>query len=539
VGATQATTGSGTDGSSGGAGKGRILVLAAMIFAVSMTFIDMTIVSIAIPELQQDLHLSSTGVQWVVNAYLLSLAALFAFGGRVGDVLGHKRMVLLGVVIFATASALNGLTPTGGAAEAWIITFRAVQGLGAALMFPAALAIVVSTFPFAERGRAMAVFFAVAGGLTAVGPLLGGVLSEWTWRSIFWVNIPVAIIAVVLTLMSKPIDTYQRARIDVVGLVLITAGMALAILGLQQASDWGWENPLTWACIVVGLALLVVFFVVERRIEVPLINVAIFKVRAFFVENAVLFVTMIVFIPIFFFASMYAQIALGMSASNAGLYLLTFFAGFAPAAQIGGRILDQRGAKPAVVLGAVVSAVGFYLWATKATDLDGGLGAQWWTIVLAGAGMGLLVGPSNTDAINRASGSSYGEATGVTQTVRNFGSALGMAVLGSVLIAANRSNIESTLGGFGVDKSSADQIAQSLSQSGGGSSSSFGGGQIPAADQQKVFEAVQGDFAQSIQLILYCMAGVMAVAAVIALVGLQRGKQEAPVEDPTGSPAPA
>ena len=526
----------GTGSSTGAAGKGKFLVLAAMIFAVSMTFIDMTIVSIAVPELQQDLHLSSTGVQWVVNAYLLSLAALFAFGGRVGDVVGHKKMVLLGVVVFATASTLCGLTPTGGAAEPWIITFRAVQGLGAALMFPAALAIVVASFPFAERGRAMAVFFAVAGGLTAVGPLLGGVLSEWTWRSIFWVNIPVAIIAVVLTLMSKPVDTHVRAKIDLVGLVLITGGMGLAILGLQQSSDWGWTNPLTWGCIIVGLALLVAFFLFERATPVPLIDVAIFKIRAFFVENLVLFTSMIVFIPIFFFASMYAQIALGMSASNAGLYLLTFFAGFAPAAQIGGRMLDERGAKPAVVIGAAVSAVGFFLWAGKATDIDGGLGAQWWTIVIAGAGLGMLVGPSNTDAINRASDSSYGEATGVTQTVRNFGSALGMAVLGSVLIAANRSNIESTLGGFGIDKGTADQVAQSLSQSSGGSSEGFGS-QVPADQQQKLFEAVQGDFAQSIQLILHCMAGVMAVAAVIALIGLQRGKQAAPVEDPSATPA--
>jgi fucose permease len=253
------------------------------------------------------------------------------------------------------------------------------------------------------------------------------------------------------------------------------------------------------------------------------------------VENLVLFVAMIVFIPIFFFASMYAQIALGMSASDAGLYLLTFFAGFAPAAQVGGRMLDERGAKPAVVIGAAVSAVGFFLWAGKATDIDGGLGAQWWAIVLAGAGMGMLVGPSNTDAINRASDSSYGEATGVTQTVRNFGSALGMAVLGSILIAANRSNIESTLGGFGIDVGTADQVAHSLSQSGGGDSAGFS--QVPADQQQKLFEAVQGDFAQSIQLILQCMAGVMAVAAVIALVGLQKGRQASPAEGSDDSSA--
>lgn len=523
------TVGSGTapasDAPAGGEGsRGKYLVLAAMIFAVSMTFIDMTIVSIAIPEIQQELALSQTGVQWVVNAYLLSLAALFAFGGRLGDIVGHKKLVLLGTVVFAAASALNGLTPSGGAAEAWLITFRAVQGLGAALMFPAALAIVVQSFPFAERGRAMAVFFGVAGGLTALGPMLGGYLSEWTWRSIFWVNIPVAIVAVVLTLRAKPVDEYHAAKLDLVGLALIAGGMGLSVLGLQQSSAWGWSSPATWGTIAVGLVLLVVFGWYELRATSPLVRVRIFRVRAFLVENVVLFVMMIVFVPLFFFASTYSQISLGYTASNAGLYLLVFFAGFAPAAQIGGRILDRRGAKPAVVIGNALGAAGFALWANKVTDLSGGLGAQWPFIVLAGIGVGIALGPANTDAIDRAPNTSYGEATGVTQTVRNYGSALGMAVLGSVLINVNTSSIESSLVGFGLPKSTADSVAQSLSQSGGGSAAAMKGS-VPAAQAQQVLAAVQLDFAEAIQVIFFAMAGVLAVAALVALVGLRAGKQ--------------
>src|SRR6202044_199002 len=167
------------------AGQNRNLVLAAMIFAVAMTFIDQTIVSIAVPNIQRELGLSSTGVQWMVNGYLLSLAALFALGGRLSDIFGHRRMCVVGVIIFAVASALCGLTPKGGAAEAWIVTFRVVQGAGGALMFPAALAIVVRTFPFQDRGKALAIFFGIAGGLTAIGPILGGYLTQWTWRGLF------------------------------------------------------------------------------------------------------------------------------------------------------------------------------------------------------------------------------------------------------------------------------------------------------------------------------------------------------------------
>ena len=162
------------------------------LFAVAMTFIDQTIVSIAVPEIQKELGLTSTGVQWAVNACLLALAALFAFGGRLADTVGHRKMVSLGVIVFAGASALCGLTPKGSFAEAWLVIFRAVQGVGGAIMFPAALAIVVQTFALRERGRALALFFGVAGGLTAIGPVLGGFLTQWTWRAIFWVNIPVA-----------------------------------------------------------------------------------------------------------------------------------------------------------------------------------------------------------------------------------------------------------------------------------------------------------------------------------------------------------
>src|SRR5580692_5143385 len=230
-------------------GGSKNLILAAMIFAVSMTFIDQTIVSIAAPRIQTELGLTSTGVQWAVNAYLLSLAALFALGGRLADTLGHRRMVVLGVIVFAGASAMCGATPTGAGAEAWIVTFRAIQGAGGALLFPAALAIVVNTFELRERGKALASFFGIAGALTAVGPVLGGYLTQWTWRAIFWVNIPVALIALALIFISKPVTVSKPARMDYRGVVLIASGVALSVFGFQQSTIWGWGNPATWLCI--------------------------------------------------------------------------------------------------------------------------------------------------------------------------------------------------------------------------------------------------------------------------------------------------
>jgi EmrB/QacA subfamily drug resistance transporter len=517
-----------------GGGQPRNLVLAAMIFAVAMTFIDQTIVSIAVPQIQRELHLSSTGIQWAVNSYLLSLAALFAFGGRLADTVGHRKMVIIGVVVFALASAMCGLTPKGSVAEAWIVSFRAVQGVGGALMYPAALAIVVNTFPLRERGKALAMFFGIAGGLTAIGPLLGGFLTQWTWRAIFWVNLPVAAAALILIVVSKPVTSHQRAPMDYRGVVLIAAGVALSVFGFQQSTIWGWHNPGTAVCIAAGIVLLVVFFVVETRTASPLIKVSIFRIRAFLVENLVLGIAMLVFIPIFFFASEYAQIALGKSSANAGVYLLFFFIGFVITAQIGGRLLDKRGAKLPVVIGCVLGAVGFFLWAGQVTKLS--FSSQQWYIVLAGAGVGFMLGPSSTDAVNRASKLSYGEATGITQTVRNYASSLGLAVLGTVLVTVMKSHTKSSLVAQGIPRPEAAHVASAVAQSmTSGAGSGGGSGSGSAALDAMIRKDIPLDFAHATEVVLYCMAAIMAVAAIVAVVGLVRGVQTDQPEPESGS----
>ena len=375
-------------------------------------------------------------MQWAVNAYLLSLAALFAFGGRLADTVGHRKMVTLGVIVFAGASAMCGLTPKGSLAEAWIVTFRVVQGAGGAIMFPAALAIVVQTFALRERGKALALFFGIAGGLTAIGPILGGYLTEWTWRAIFWVNIPVAhhrpgadrhlqaghrVPAGPHGLPGPGADRPRRGaqRVRLPAVVDLGLGQPRHLSCASRRASPSWSSSTSSSCAPAS----------------PLIQVSIFRIRPFLVENLVLGIAMLVFIPVFFFASEYAQIALGKTASQAGLFLLYFFIGFVVAAQIGGRMLDRRGAKRPVVLGCALAAVGFWLWAGKVTELD--FSSQQWYIVLAGAGMGLMLGPASTDAVNRASRLSYGEATGITQTVRNYAASLGLAILGTILVTAD------------------------------------------------------------------------------------------------------
>jgi len=509
------------------------LVLAAMVFAVAMTFIDQTIVAIAIPNLQKDLSLSATGSQWIINGYLLALSALFAFGGKLGDVLGRRRMVVIGVLGFAITSACCGFTPTGSIAQAWIITFRVLQGAAAALLFPAAVAIVVASFPLQERGKAMAIFFGISGGLTAIGPAAGGYLTQWTWRAIFWINIPVAIIALVLIWISKPENERRPTKLDYRGTVLVTGAMGLIVLGLQQSAVWGWSSFATWASIVIGVILMVAFVLWELRTPEPLLRLQIFRDRGFSAETAVLGMISVAFVPFFFFASEYAQVSLGENASHAGVYIFYFFIGFVILAQVGGRILDRRGAKPAVVGGCALAAIGFYLLAGKMTDLS--LSHQRLYIMLAGGGLGLMLGTASTDAVNRAPRTSYSEVTGITQTARNFGASLGLAVLGAILISRNHTNITNALTKAGVPQTVAHRVAGSLSSSTPGSGS--GAGQPHA-----IVHDVQLAFAHSVQTIFYIMAGVMAASFLVAVRRLPRGRvetveeQEVPVS-PAGAGA--
>ena len=506
------------------------LVLLAMIVVVAMTFIDMTIVSIAAPDIQKGLGLSSTDLQWIVSGYLVALAAFFALGGRLADVVGHRTMVIIGTLVFIGSSIACGATPTGSGAATWIILFRVVQGVGAALLFPAALAVVLSAYPVETRGSAVARFFAVSGGLTAVGPFAGAFLIGISWRWIFFINVPVAGIGLVLTLVAKVDDRRRREPVDLVGALLVAVGAGALVVGLQQASSWGWSDLKTLVCLAGGVIVLGVFVEVERARANPLVRVRFFENRTFRSQNVILFFASAAFVPVFFFASVYAQVSLGWSASNAGTYLLTFFAGFAPGAIVGGKWLDRGAARRAAVWGGVLGAIGFFAWAARLPGLTEN--TQWPWIVVAGLGLGLVIGSANTDAVNQVPAEHFGEATGVTQTVRNLGAALGLAVLGTVLSTAVRHRIEDSLAGFGVPATKADAIASALHGSGNGAATKALTAQA-GAKADAVFHAIRVDFADANQLVFHGMGIAMAIVAVVAVFGLSRGAHRAEADDTT------
>jgi hypothetical protein len=248
------------------------------------------------------------------------------------------------------------------------------------------------------------------------------------------------------------------------------------------------------------------------RVANPLIDMRIFAHRGFAVDNVVMGLVYACFLPLFFFASVYAQVVLGDNAGKTGLYILVIFIGFAIATQLGGRILDRRGARPVAVAGSALGAVGFYLWAGH---LDQGLGTQWPWIIAAGAGIGFVLTPVTTDAVNRAPRGSFGEVTGVTQTVRYFAASLGLAVLGSILISVTRSDAAKSLAHLHVPRAVAAKIVASINT---------GAASRPTSRAASpVFAAIQHDFAQATRIVYLAMAGIMAISFLIAVRRMEPG----------------
>jgi EmrB/QacA subfamily drug resistance transporter len=418
-------------------GYQRYRVLWPLVPAMAMVMIDFTIVSISATEIQSDLHLSETAVQWLVTAYALSTAAFVALGGRLGDMLGHRKIVVAGVILFAGSSLMCGLVPdTAGVTVAWLIFFRVLQGVGAGLLIPSATVLVLDAFPGTERGKGLAIFFIVSGLFTAIGPIAGSYLTEyWTWRAIFWINVPVALLSLFEFRFAKMKDVKNPAPLDVRGAVLIVVGMALTVLGIQQSTEWGWGSPATLGSIVAGLAILAAFVSFERKTENPLIDVnAMLANRPFAVDNLLTFLIFGPWLAVFFFGSMYFQIAVGQAPTQAGFSILTMFYSFFVAARIGGAWMDKFGAKKPVSIGFLLGTIGMIVWAGNLSELSPS--ATLWGMLITGAGFGLAFSPLNADALNRLPDELRGQGSGVIQTFRNFGSAVGMAIMGSIVAGA-------------------------------------------------------------------------------------------------------
>ncbi len=432
------------------------LVLVLVCMAQFMVILDATIVNVALPSIQRDLEMSDADLQWIVNAYTLMFGGFLLLGGRAGDLAGRKKIFLLGIVIFTVASLLNGLAPS----SEFLIVFRGLQGLGAALVAPAALSIITTTFAEgAERTKAMGVWAAIAVGGGAVGLVLGGILTttlSWPW--IFFVNVPVGIAVFVASMRFVPEsrDEHAHKSFDLAGAVTVTAGLLTLVYGIVKAQEKGWTSLHTGGFFALAFVLLAGFVVLERRSAEPLVRLSIFRVPTVRAANVVMFLVAAGLFAMFYFNTLYLQRVLGYSALEAGLAFLPFTAGIIIGAGLSQRLVPKLGAREVPLIGIPMAIVGLLLFirlqpdGSYVSDLLPG-------IMLASIGMGLTFVPITLIATSGIPADDAGLASGLYNTSQQVGGALGLAVLATLAV----STTEDTLAGVGGEPQPAEQ-AQAL-----------------------------------------------------------------------------
>jgi EmrB/QacA subfamily drug resistance transporter len=410
----------------------RMLVLAICCSSLFIVGLDNTIVNLALPAIRRDLGSSLSGLQWVIDAYTLVLASLLMLGGSLGDRIGRRRTFQTGLVLFGAGSLLCSIAPTTG----WLIAFRALQAVGGSMLNPVAMSIITNVFTErAERAKAIGVWGSVIGLSMALGPLLGGLLVDTVgWRSVFWLNVPVAVAVVVLTARFVPESRAPRARrFDPAGQLSMVVLLAGVTFGIIEGPGLGWGSPLIVGSFAAAAAALVVLLVVESRRADPLLDPRFFASIPFSAATLIAVAAFAAFAGFLFLNALYLQDVRGYSPLHAGLLTLPMAAMTAVLPPISGRMVARHGARLPLVIGGLGIATGGGL--LLALDVDTPLVLIVVAYVVFGIGFGMVNAPITNTAVSGMPLAQAGVAAGVASTSRQVGSALGVAVLGSLVTA--------------------------------------------------------------------------------------------------------
>jgi EmrB/QacA subfamily drug resistance transporter len=412
----------------------RAIALALSCAAQFMVVLDIAIVNVALPSIQRDLGVSQSTLQWVVIAYGLLLGGFLLFGGRLADLLGRRRVFLTGLGIFSAASLMAGVAQSAGP----LITARALQGFGAALVAPAALSILAVNFPEGqERNRALGIFGAVAGISASVGVITSGLLTDGPgWRWVFFINVPIGVLLIGLAALFLAADRPQSrtARFDIAGATTVTGGLLLLVYALNRGADYGWTSGPTLALFAAAALLLAAFVRTEARSPAPLVPAATLRNRTLVAANLSAFFTFSAMFSFIFLGSLLMQQVLGYSPTKTGLaWLATAATSFVASAVAGARLVAVIGVRRLLVTGLSLLAVGV-LWLTRvpadATYVTDLLPA----FLLAGIGVGLCAPSAQIGALSGVSDSASGLASGLVETMREIGGAAGVAAVSTVLV---------------------------------------------------------------------------------------------------------
>ncbi|MGI5325486.1 DHA2 family efflux MFS transporter permease subunit [Actinomadura nitritigenes] len=412
------------------AGKNRAALLAVTCLGQFMVLLDNTIVGAALPDMQERLHTQLTGLQWIVDAYVLLVAMLLLSGGVFADRFGRKRMFLAGVVVFTAASALCAVAPSIG----WLIVGRVLQGVGAAALSPASLALLAAAHPVPqERVRAIGLWAGFSGIGLAAGPVAGGVLVEaFGWPAIFLVNVPVG--AVLLVAGLRTLDESRNPSapaIDVPGTVLSVLGVGALTYGLIEGGSRGWTSPVILSSFAAGAVILAAFVVVQGRVPAPMLPLRLFRQRLFTVSNTAMVVVGFALMGSSFFFSQFFVYVQGSSILRAGVQTLPATLAMVIISPFAGRLAARYGFRIMVTIGLTPAGLG--LLALGFVHADTGYTNVWWRLAVVGIGFALTMSPLTGAAIQSVSPQEGGLASGVSSTTRQIGAVLGVAVLGAVV----------------------------------------------------------------------------------------------------------
>jgi EmrB/QacA subfamily drug resistance transporter len=421
--------------------------LGAVAFGLFMIMLDNTVVNVALPSIQRDLGVGLSELEWIVTGYALSFAALMLTGGKLADLLGRRMIFVVGIVVFTLASLLCGLADSGTA----LITWRIVQGVGAALMNPATLAIISATFPPRERGTAIGIWVGVSAMALAVGPLVGGLLTEhagWSW--IFWINVPVGVLGVIASflLIDESRDTSHEQRPDFPGLLTSGFGLFALTYALIEANNYGWGSARILGAFVVAAVLLTAFVQLELRQRLPMMDLSLFKNGTFAGANLVMLLVALAMFGVFFFVSLYMQNILGFSAVEAGAAFLPMTLLIIVVAPIAGRLSDRFGSRWLMTTGLILLAGQLFYYSTLGAD------ATFWSLlpalIVGGFGMSLAMTPTAAAVIRAVPVAKAGVGSATLNSMRQVGGAVGIALMGAIVahVVGERRTPEAFVDGF-------------------------------------------------------------------------------------------
>jgi len=497
-------------------------ILAATILGSSMAFIDGTVVNLALPALQADLGATVTAMQWVVESYALLLTSIMLVGGSLGDIYGRKRTFMAGVVVFAAASAWCGLASSVSV----LIAARCLQGIGGALLIPGSLAILGASFHESERGKAIGTWSGFTSITAAAGPVLGGFLIEHaSWRWAFFINLPIALAVLAITIRHIPESRNEKApaTLDWPGALLVTIGLGGLVYALIESAKRPWSDPGLIAATLLGLSALAVFIAVEFYSRAPILPLGLFRSQTFRGVNLLtLFMYGALSGLLFFFPLNLIQVQ-RYSATAAGAAMLPFILLMFLLSRWSGGLVDRYGARRPLVIGPIIVATGFALYALP------GIGGDYWTTyfpaaMILGAGLAISVAPLTTTVMNSVSAELSGTVSGINNAVSRLAGLLAIAVLGVVMFAVFNRNLASGLSEPGIDSEIRLEIESQREK--------LAAIEIPqhieSEQRAKIRKTIDESFLAGFRIVMIIASALALLSGVIAWLSIKRTQNPGP-----------